>query len=153
MDKLQFKKNLTDLLAQRIDEQVLSLTETLKELKELANSPLEQAGEQMEAASGREVYQADLEAYTKQLDDALLNQKIIKNLNILEINSTVKAGSVVVSDDKTFFISVGLGQISLDGKTVFAISLKSPIFQAFGNKTVGEKFVFRDLQSQIVDIY
>ena len=80
-------------------------------------------------------------------------KSFIKNLNILEINSTVKAGSVVVSDDKTFFISVGLGQISLDGKTVFAISLKSPIFQAFGNKTVGEKFVFRDLQSQIVDIY
>jgi hypothetical protein len=62
-------------------------------------------------------------------------------------------GSVVETDNGTYFISTSLGQVKLDGKIIFAVSALAPVYRAFEGKKAGDSFTFRDKATKIKDIY
>jgi len=62
-------------------------------------------------------------------------------------------GSMVETDGGSYFISISLGQVKMESKTVFAVSPLAPVYKVFEGKKVGDSFTFRDKSFKIKDIY
>lgn len=62
-------------------------------------------------------------------------------------------GSVVETDGGTYFISISLGQIKVEGKSIFAVSALAPIYKSFDGKKKGDTYSFRDKSFKIKEIY
>jgi transcription elongation GreA/GreB family factor len=62
-------------------------------------------------------------------------------------------GSGVITDVQKFFISVSLGEITVEGEKFFAISAMSPLFKAMAGKNEGDEFAFRDKKYRIESIF
>jgi hypothetical protein len=60
---------------------------------------------------------------------------------------------VVITNLQKFFISVSLGEITVEGEKYFAISAMSPLFKAMVDKQEGEGFSFRDKHYVIASIF
>ena len=61
-------------------------------------------------------------------------------------------GSVVETSMGTFYLSVGLGNIQVDGKTIMAISTESPMAKAIMGKKAGDRIEWRAQQMTVITI-
>lgn len=61
-------------------------------------------------------------------------------------------GSIVKTNQMTFYIATSIGKIELDNETYYAISLSSPIGQLLKNKTVDTSFEFNQNKYTITEI-
>jgi transcription elongation GreA/GreB family factor len=59
---------------------------------------------------------------------------------------------VIVTNTASYFLGIGLGKISVEGETVFAISTASPIGQLLLNKTAGEEIVFNGKKQTVLTV-
>ncbi len=91
----------------------------------------------------------ETEKHTIQLANWLRLRETLAQINPSQRQSTAHLGSLVQTNSALYFISVGLGKIEVDGKTLFALSLDSPIAQQLLGKTVGESFSFRGKNQDI----
>jgi hypothetical protein len=62
-------------------------------------------------------------------------------------------GSVVETDSGTYFIATSLGQVKVEGKTIFVVSALAPVYKAFEGKKEGQSFTFRDKTITIKKVY
>ena len=86
------------------------------------------------------------------LNDA---QKTKAHLQLIKTNivfNDVVLGSIVKTNQRSFYISTSIGEINLDNETFFAISLNSPIGLLLKNKTVNEQFEFNQTKYVITEI-
>ncbi len=65
----------------------------------------------------------------------------------------IGVGSVVVTDQRVFFISVSIEQVEVNGQKVFGLSTKAPIFQALRGKKAGDSIDFNGIHYEIQDVY
>jgi hypothetical protein len=103
--------------------------------------------------SYREEMQNKRDMFARQFDVAMDDLNQLNQIVTSKEYNKAEFGSVVVTDGGTYFISTSLGQVKVDGKTVFAISALAPVFKAFEGKKKGDKFSFRDKTQTIEDIY
>ncbi|MFC6999387.1 hypothetical protein [Rufibacter roseus] len=102
--------------------------------------------------SFREACHIQRDMFAKQLDEAIGKLSILKRIVRNKVNDTVTLGSVVRTDAQNYFISVSLGEITVDGEKYFAISPASPVFQAMAEKGKGDTFTFRDKSIKILEV-
>lgn len=77
----------------------------------------------------------------------------LNNLDPNEAKTHVEHGAVVVTDQRTFFISTSIEQVEVNEKSIFGISVKAPIFKVMEGKKSGESFEFNGIRYQIESIY
>jgi transcription elongation GreA/GreB family factor len=65
----------------------------------------------------------------------------------------VQLGALVHTQNKTFFISVGLGKIIIDGKEIYCLAPSSPLSQVLLGKTIGETATFGGNKHEVINIY
>ncbi|MBL7473536.1 transcription elongation factor [Robertkochia sediminum] len=63
------------------------------------------------------------------LDEAINLKEQLKHVDIFQDPATVKLGSLVHTNRGIFFLSVPLGAVNADGKTIIAISREAPVSQ------------------------
>lgn len=68
-------------------------------------------------------------------------------------HDSVHMGSVVVTDRRTFFISVSLEEFEVNGEKIFGISTKAPLYAEMRGKLKGDSFEYNGTKYQIEDIY
>ena len=61
-------------------------------------------------------------------------------------------GSLVTTDQGVYFIAIGVGAVNVDGETVYAISIQSPIGQALAGKRVGDEVVFGGKRMRVLGL-
>ncbi len=133
-----------DLLAKRSSE----LREAIDAIQQGANSDTKStAGDKHETA--RAMAQLDVEMLSKQLGEINKSIEVLKRIPLKNTSSTVQPGSVVETSIGTFYLSVGLGNIQVDGKTIMAISTESPMAKAIMGKRAGDKIEWR---SQLITV-
>ena len=71
----------------------------------------------------------------------------------LEYHPKVEYGTVVKTDNETFFVSVGAERFYVDDMPVFGVSVLSPIYKAMKGKKVGESFIYNGTIYQIDEIF
>lgn len=126
-----------DFVAQRIN----TATEALRQAQEASNDDTKSsAGDKFETS--REMAQQDINRNKQLLADAQQQRAVLQSLADIREAVTVRSGSLVLTNQGSFYISISAGQLQLDGKTYFAISAASPIGKLLIGKSVSEEVAF-----------
>ena len=148
---LALKQRLLNECLRIQNSQIQTAKSAMDEAQESANE--HQGAMEDKFESFREACQIQRDMFAKQLDEAITTLSILKRINATKENKNIMLGSVIITNTQKFFISVSLGEITLDGEKYFAISAMSPLFKAMVNKNVGEDFSFRNNNYRIEAIF
>lgn len=82
----------------------------------------------------------------------LSDLEILKQIDPQNTNTVVALGSLVYTTHLNFYIAIAIGEISVNKKQFYAISLKSPIGSLLLGKQKGDKISFRNQTFTILKI-
>ena len=137
MEKPQLLRHLQTLLQEKVDAAQREIVSTRGSF---ANDTKSSAGDKHEV--GRAMVQQELDKLEEQHDRLVTLQQELARVPLERTFDHVAFGSLVVTDQGTFFVAIGLGRIELNGTSCFAISPASPIGQALQDKRVGAQVSF-----------
>ncbi len=73
--------------------------------------------------------------------------------SIDRIHAVVEFGTVVITDTIAFFVSASIEQFSINGKPIFGLSVKSPLYASMKGKRVGDFFKYGTTTYRIEEIF
>ena len=148
---LEIKKLVFHQLVNLIEEKIENSSSALLSIKESRDSATKSsAGDKHE--TGRAMMQLELEKLEVQLNHALIQKKDLEKFDPKIIHEKVEFGSLVLSNQGNYFVSIGIGNMEIEGMKYFAISLASPIGQLINNRKVGDLIHFRGTDIKIEKI-
>ena len=108
------------------------------------------AGDKYE--TGRAMAQIERDRHAQLLAEA---KKLEQDLNHIDIDkpaSTVRPGSLVMTNRGRFFISISVGKITVEGVDYFAVSVASPIGAQLIGRGVGDTITFNKMSYQVLAV-
>ena len=142
---------------QKIKERCLHLVNTeIEQLKEAIvavqgssnNETKSTAGDKHETSKA--MAQIEVERLNKQLEKQLLIRSAFGKVNPENKLNEVGLGALVTTTAGNFFVSAGLGKVTIDKVIVFVISPVSPIGKELIKRKEGEKFLFKGKEENIL---
>jgi len=91
---------------------------------------------------GRAMVQQELDKLEEQRAKLLALQQELERVPLERVYDRVAFGSLVSTDQGSYFIAIGLGAVEVENATCYAISMASPIGQALKDKGVGDAIDF-----------
>jgi len=120
------REKLLALCRERVDGQLRAAEEAIRMAQESANEETKSsAGDKYE--TGRAMAQLEIEKSMGQLAEAGKLRKALEQIAEPVNSEVVRWGSLVITDQGKYFISIAAGKLELDGETWFAISPASPL--------------------------
>ena len=123
-------------------------------ISDLQNSLLSEtkstAGDKHE--TGRAMLQIEREKAGQQLANIQKQFEILNKINPKAKQNKIALGSIVLTSQANYFISIGIGEICNNSNTYYAISMASPVARLLMGKTVGDKFVLGHREITITKI-
>ncbi|OEY72464.1 transcription elongation factor [Salegentibacter salarius] len=96
---------------------------------------------------------SDFEKNASRLSDAREMKESLSRIDPDHYSDKISFGSVVETSGNYYFISVPIGEISMeDGSSVYAISTEAPIYQEMEGKEEGDTFSFNDEEVKITAV-
>ncbi len=149
MDDL--KKGLYEMCVNYIQNRIDAAQQAIEEAQKASNDDTKSsAGDKYETS--REMMQQETNRNLGQLNEA---NKLKVALNLVSIAGTSKkaeTGNVIITNRGNFYIAVGAGMLSFNGKTYFAISPASPIGIKLKGLKAGDEFKLKDISYLIEKI-
>lgn len=108
--------------------------------KALKSETKSSAGDKHE--TGRAMLQLEMEKAGQQLAGITQMKEILARINILKTSEIAHLGSVISTDKANYFLAISAGQLVVEGKFYFAISVASPIGKLLLGKKAGDEVVF-----------
>ncbi len=141
-------------LAAICEEKCLTRIEEIKSAMEIAedsifNDTKSSMGDKYETS--REMAQQELNRLQNQLIQAEIDLDRIKNLNLISSESVI-VGSIIITDQFDYFISISVGPLKIDDKTIMVVSKESPIANVLLTKKVGDSIFFNGKTMTIKEI-
>ena len=131
---MTFKQKVYNATCGLLNEKIFSLRNSLQELEEGSESDTKSsAGDKHETA--RAMMQIEQEKLGKQLHDFLEQKAALEKIDLDAMHTQITKGSLVDTNKGLLFLSVALGKITVDDKSVIVLSPQSPL----GLKLVGLK--------------
>lgn len=120
----------------------LNLIETVinANRKALDQESKSSAGDKHE--TGRAMLHLEMEKASQQFKAAQQMKETLDRTEIQHISGKIKLGSMVITDQGTYFIAISAGQLTVDKKQYYAISPASPIGQLLMGKEQDETIIF-----------
>ena len=140
-------QHIMAMLDSKIDT-LIKANESVQESKDL--DAKSSAGDKYE--TGREMMQIEINNNNAQLQTLIKQKREIFQINSEKEYKEIGFGSLVTTDNGSYFISIGLGKINVNEQEVYVISLLSPIGKLFHKKRIGDKVSFRNKEISILDI-
>ena len=145
------KEKILEILQSIINERIINAKASMDAAQESANSEdKSSAGDKYETS--RAMGQIDRDMYARQMVNAQNEMAALNRINIAIRSISVGLGCLVDTSAGYFFISVSVGKIDFEKKTLLAVSPSSPIGTIIMSKKVGEKFVFLGKEHKILAI-
>lgn len=147
MRKADLLAHMRSLLQERVD----ALGTAIATAREAFSSDTKSsAGDKHEV--GRAMVQQELDKLEEQRARSITLQQELAKVPLERKYDQVAFGSLVTTDRGSYFIAIGLGAVEVEGGTVYAISLASPIGQVLKDKRVGELAFFNGKRIAITAI-
>jgi hypothetical protein len=135
----ELKKQLHTLCINYVQERMNAAQQAINEAQQATNDDTKSsAGDKYE--TGREMMQQETNRNLTQLNEA---NKLLIALNQVSTagnHETAEPGSVVITNNGRFYLSISAGTINLNGEPYFAISPASPIGLKMKGCRAGEEF-------------
>ena len=124
---LSLKTRVHELCIQVVKDKIKLIDNLyLSNQNALDSSTKSSAGDKHETS--RAMIHLDQEKLSSQLLELNKSLRILSQINIVE-HSSVNMGSLFITDHSIFYISIGLGKVSLNDIDVFVMSPLSPLSQ------------------------
>ena len=152
MEGSALKKQVFDHCWETILQQEKSLLKRQQLLREsLESEQKSSAGDKHE--TGRAMVQLEQEKLGKQLHEISQLKLVLARIDAAQTHQTVALGSLVRTQENTFFISISTQPYRKGGQQVLCMSPASPLGRALLGKTTGEVIPFLEKQHQILEIH
>jgi transcription elongation GreA/GreB family factor len=139
----EIKIKLFGICKDLVTQKIADIRDLLNEVQEAANNETKSsAGDKHE--TGRAMAQLETEKLSTQLADALKLAQTLSKINPKSTHQLIGLGSLVITSNGNFYISVSLGKIEIDNKTYFSISNASPIGKLLLTKKEKDSFSFNN---------
>ena len=102
--------------------------------------------------TGRTMMNFELEKSRVLLNKTLNTKNELLQIDLHKKNDKVTLGSVVTTNNGSYFIAIGIGKIEVENKIVYSISLSSPIGKLLNNKKVDDEFQFQGKEITVLEI-
>lgn len=147
MKASQLKHQLYTYCCNWVAQRIANAEEALASVKEAGNDETKStSGDKHE--TGRAMMQGEAERYQLQLQKARELEAELQRINPEQQSESITTGSLVETAAGRFYIAIGIGKITVDGKDYFVLSEASPLGAALKGKKSGETFLFQ--QKQVV---
>ncbi|MFT6814375.1 MAG: transcription elongation GreA/GreB family factor [Sphingobacteriales bacterium] len=146
-EKEELRLNLISTLEVKLDKCNSELKE-INQIKKLDSKS--SAGDKFETSV--EMTQQEVNKHSI-LRESLENQlDVLKKLADRKVEDKVSVGSLVVTNNGKFYISVGIGVVKADTGTYFVISRESPLGSELMGKSSGDKLNFNGRDYKITEL-
>ncbi|VXB68848.1 conserved hypothetical protein [Flavobacterium sp. 9AF] len=132
-------------------EKIKRLQDTIADLAiDAQNDAKGSAGDKHETALS--MMHLEQEKLSQKVKEALEQKAILDSIDCSQKNLVVSLGSLVYTNSLTFFVSLALPKIKIEGKEIIALSPQSPLgIQLIGRK-VNDEVQFNTTTYRILDI-
>ncbi len=125
---MTLKQQVYQQFTQQLDEKIRQVEQVLDELfQSAALETKSTAGDKHETALA--MLQIEQQNKRGQLAELRAQRGVLQAIDPLVQNKLCSPGALITTNHGLFFISVALGKIAIDGQTVFALSVASPLGQ------------------------
>lgn len=145
--KEELYKQCHDFVNQRLQTIQKTITSNQKALTSETKSS---AGDKHE--TGRAMLQLEMEKAGQQLKGVSLMKEVLAKIDHLKTSEKASLGSIIITSQANYFLSISAGKLTASGKIYFAVSVSSPIGKALLGKGINEEFVFNGETILIVHI-
>ncbi|MCA6078684.1 hypothetical protein [Fulvivirga sedimenti] len=153
MNKIEFKREA--LQQARISHQ--KVLEDLKYgIEELQKSEMGLHEDQldMDQQSLDDVSNETIIRLGEQLNFARDEMELLNRMVVQEpLHSEVTLGSIVETDQRTFYVSASIEKYTVNDREIFGLSTHTPVYSAMKGMSKGDTFSFRDTTYKILDVY
>ncbi|NQU87687.1 MAG: 3-oxoacyl-ACP synthase [Mariniphaga sp.] len=146
--KQLFLDQLFNIL-ERKTEAAISAIESAKESRD--SDTKSSAGDKYETS--RAMMQIEIEKNEVQLSKIINLKNDLSLIDTQKEYTKVEFGSLVKTNQGTCFISIGMGKVTVDVQSIFAISIASPIGKLLLDKVVGDIILFQGREFVIKEIF
>ncbi|MBK0381175.1 3-oxoacyl-ACP synthase [Mucilaginibacter segetis] len=145
------KATLHKLCIDYVQSRMQAAEDAIKEAQNAAKDDTKSsAGDKYE--TGREMMQQETNRNMAQLTEANKLMVALNQVHYTPVYTTAAPGSLVTTNNGTFYIAISAGILSLDGKSYYAVSPASPIGLKLTGKKTGETFSLNEKNYQITSI-
>lgn len=134
---------------QKTAEKIQGLEKLIDETRASNSDTKSSMGDKYE--TGREMLQQQINNLQIQLNEVMKQQAFLKSI-VAKPSQKVEKGAVVSTERGVFFISVSLGEITLNDYKVMCISPESPLAKAMNGKSVNDVFTLNNVDQKIINI-
>ena len=132
--KSQIQANLRSILENTLEE---ARREYLLAKESRDSDTKSSAGDKFE--TGREMIQREMDKLSALVDNTLNSIAKLDRIADLPASMVISEGSLVETDQETYFISIGYGKLD----SIYAISIESPLGVELKGKRVGDRIEMR----------
>ncbi|WP_207421306.1 3-oxoacyl-ACP synthase [Desertivirga brevis] len=149
--KQVIKNELYQKCAEFVTERIASLEQAITSAHEAAaNDTKSSAGDKYETT--REMMQQDISRNQAQLFEAKKLKHALDSINPDLMSKEVRNGSLVLTSNGNFYISVSAGQLKVGTSIYFAVSPVSPIGKVLVGLSAGDKITFNGKEFLIQEV-
>ncbi|WP_421938951.1 3-oxoacyl-ACP synthase [Pedobacter sp.] len=141
MSTKTIKSQLFQLCLNFIQKRIENIEYSLQQARQASNDDTKSsAGDKYETT--REMMQQEMDRNSKLLYEAGQQKIALQQVENVEAVPVSKNGSLVITSEGNFYISISAGELLLDGQKYFAISQAAPIGKMLIGKQVNDTFTF-----------
>lgn len=145
------KESIFNLIIEIIENRVETTKLAIDSAKESRDNETKSSmGDKYE--TGRAMIQMELEKNRVQLNKALNLKNELEQIDLQKKYNKIEFGSLVITSNGSYFISIGIGKLIVENETIYSISLASPIGKLLNNKKAGDKFIFQGKENTVLEI-
>jgi transcription elongation GreA/GreB family factor len=138
---LTIKEQLFAYCEQHIADRIATIEQNLQSIKEARNNETKStAGDKHE--TGRAMMQIEERNSQAQLSEAMRVKNELTKIDPFKKSNKAALGSLVQTNNGLYYISIGLGKVTMDEKLYFCVSVNSPIGKELMHKEAGDTFTF-----------
>lgn len=110
-------------------------------------SQISEEGMDLNRQALESINKQEINPLADQLNFAVEEMDLLNKIKIEEpLHDTVQFGSVVITDQNLFFVSVSLEEFLVDDRKVVGISTKAPIYEELKGKKAGNTFLNQTIE-------
>lgn len=152
MERLEFKREILEAGKQKQQSIINDFRSEINRIREDTESEegapgLNEDGEMKERGS------LHINLIANQLNFAVTEMDLLNRMIVDQLHEEIGTGSVVITDQGTFFISVSLEDFKADGQVIFGISTQAPLYEAMKGLRNGDCFAFNQTDYIIKDVF
>ena len=147
-----FKIALHQACLERIDQRIALANQAMEDIQNSANQETKSsAGDKYE--TGRAMMQQEKDKQAIQLAQALELRHQLEHIDPAQSFEEIQAGSLMMTNEGYYYLTVSLGKIILEQKTVYVLSAASPLGQTLLRRRIGDNIQFQQRTIQIIALY